>query len=409
MSMRILFMAQHYAPEEVSGAALATELAMDLVKRGHRVEFVTCAPNYPLGRVFPGYRNRLCQTERLDGVRVVRTWSYISPRKTFWPRILNYGTFSATALYGGLRAGKPDVIMSYSPPLPLGLAAWLLSCLWRVPWVLRVEDLYPDAAIAGGVLRNRAAIKFLFALERFLYVQATHISLICEGFRRNLLEKRVPAEKLSVTPVWADPGAIRPLARQNSFRAEHGLDGHFVVMYAGNLGHNSCLEDVLMAAGRLRGETQIRFVIVGEGVKKDRLQRLAQQEALGNVFFLPFQPREALPEMLAAADVSLVTLSRNSSNTSLPSKTFSIMASGRPVVSVTPEDSEIARLVQETDCGINVSPETPDLLAETILALQRDSARLTEMGQNGRRRLETEFSRQQCVNMYEEMLSQIAK
>jgi colanic acid biosynthesis glycosyl transferase WcaI len=403
--MHILLMGQHYAPEDVSGAALATELAIDLAKRGHQVDFVTCAPNYPHGRVFPGYRNRLCQTERLGGVRVVRTWSYISPRKTFWPRTLNYGTFSATALCGGIWAGRPDVIMSYSPPLPLGLSAWLLRCLWRVPWVLRVEDLYPDAAVAAGVLRNQAAIRFFFRLERFLYRQATHVSLISEGFRQNLLEKKVAPEKLSVTPVWADPGEIRPLQKQNGFRAQHGLGGQFVVMYAGNLGHNSALEDVLLAAERLQSEMQLRFVIVGEGVKKAELQRLAEQKALKNVSFLPFQPRESLPETLAAADVSLVTLAPHSPNTSLPSKTFAIMASGRPILAVTPESSEVARLVRETDCGINVAPEMPALLAETLLSLSRQQARLVEMGQKGRRRLETDFSRERCVDLYEKMLA----
>jgi colanic acid biosynthesis glycosyl transferase WcaI len=178
--MHVMFMAQCYAPEEVSAAVLITELATDLVKRGHQVTFVTGAPNYPYGRVFEGYRNRAYQVEWLDGVRVVRTWSHISPNASFWPRILHYGTYSATAFYGGLLAGKPDIVVNYSPPLPLGLSAWLLSRLWRVPWVLQLEDLYPDAAVAAGMLQNRPAIAFFAAMERFQYRQATHISLIAE-------------------------------------------------------------------------------------------------------------------------------------------------------------------------------------------------------------------------------------
>lgn len=130
--MRVLMMAQHYAPEEVSGAVLATELAI----QRHTVTFVTCAPNYPKGEVFPGYHNHLLQSETMDGVRVVRTWSTISTDKSFWQRLLNYGTWSAAAFWGGLWAGKPDVIFSYSPPLPLGVSVWLLSRLWRVLWVL---------------------------------------------------------------------------------------------------------------------------------------------------------------------------------------------------------------------------------------------------------------------------------
>ena len=174
--MHVMFMAQCYAPEEVSAAVLITELATDLVKRGHRVTFITGAPSYPYGRVFPGYRNALYQEQSLDGVRVIRTWSYISPHKAFWPRIWHYGTYSATALYGGLFAGRPDILVNYSPPLPLGVSAWLLARLWGVPWGLELEDLYPDAAVAAGMLQNRTATA-LFAMEPFYTAGRRHLYL----------------------------------------------------------------------------------------------------------------------------------------------------------------------------------------------------------------------------------------
>jgi colanic acid biosynthesis glycosyl transferase WcaI len=406
--MHILMMAQHFAPEEVSGAVLATELATDLVERGHTVSFVTCAPNYPQGRVFPGYNNRMLAREMWQGVRVVRTWSYISPPIGFWRRLLNYGSFSTTTFYGGMAAGKPDVILSYSPPLPLGVSAWALSHLWRVPWVLRVEDLYPDAAVAAGVLHNRQAIGFFYALEKWLYRRASHISLISEGFRQALLAKGVAAEKLSVTPVWADPQAVMPLPRQNAFRANQGLTDEFVVMYAGNLGHASAMEDVIEAAFHLREREDICFLMIGEGVKKVSLQQFAADRGLTNVRFLPYQPREAFADMMAAADVSLVTLNAQSSGTSLPSKTFNIMASARPILAVTPNDSDIARLVVTADCGVSVLPGAPKQLAEAILALQNGGTRLAEMGRNGRRELEAVYSRQVCVAQYEATLRQAA-
>ena len=334
--MRIMFMAQCYAPEDVSAAVLITELATDLVRRGHQVAFITGAPNYPQGRVFAGYPNRAYQVEWLEGVRVVRTWSYISPSKGFWPRLLHYGTYSASAFYGGLFAGKPDVIVSYSPPLPLGVSAWLLSRLWQVPWVLELEDLYPDAAVAAGVLRSRRVIAFFSAMERFLYRHATHISVISESFRTNLDRKGVPAEKMTLIPVWADPDIVRPLPKENRFRQRLGLSGKLVVMYAGNLGLTSCLEDVIDAAKLLKEAADICFVIVGEGVKKDDLAAMAQDAALTNVMFLPYQPREVFPEMLAAADVGLVTLNHSSASSSLPSKIFNVMASARPILAVAP-------------------------------------------------------------------------
>jgi len=402
--MRIFMTDQNFAPEEVSGAVLVTELATDLVRRGHEVTFVTSVPNYPAGKVFPGYRNRLYSVEWREGVKVVRIWSYISPKKTFWRRLLNYGTFSGMVFWGGLFSGKADIVMSYSPPLPLGISAWLLSKLWRVPWVLRVEDLYPEAAVAAGVLQNKTAIRFFSALERFLYRHADHISLISEGFRQNLLRKGVPPQKLSVTPVWADPEVVKPMPKENSFRARHGLQDKFVVMYAGTLGYTSNLDDVLQAAELLQKHLDICFLVIGEGVKKEALEGYAREKMLSNIRFLSFQPRETFGEMMAAADLNLVTLNANSSQTSLPSKTFNIMASARPILAVTPPESEIAYLINTTHCGVNVPPGQVQALADTILLLKSDLEQLTEMGNNGRAQLENKFSRSVCVDIYEGML-----
>lgn len=405
--MQIMFMAQCYAPENVSAAVLITELATDLVKRGHHVTFITGAPNYPEGRVFAGYRNRVYQVEWLDGVRVVRTWSYISPRKNVLPRLLHYGTYSASAFYGGLLAGKPDVIVSYSPPLPLGLSAWCLSRLWRVPWVLELEDLYPDAAVAAGVLRSRRLIAFFSAMERFLYRHATQISVISESFCQNLTRKGVPPEKITLIPVWADPDIVRPLPKENGFRQKFGLSGKLVVIYAGNLGLTSCLEDVIDAADILREEPDLRFVMIGEGVKKDELVARAQARGLTHVIFLPFQPREVFPEMLAAADIGLVTLNTSSASTSLPSKIFNVMASARPILAVAPLNSEITHLVQEVECGVSVPPGHPELLARAILELRSQRDKVKQMGERGRLQLETKFARAHCVDRYEQMLETI--
>jgi colanic acid biosynthesis glycosyl transferase WcaI len=402
--MHIMFMAQCYAPEDVSAAVMITELATDLAKRGHSVTMVTGAPNYPYGRVFKGYRNRLYASEMLDGVRVVRTWSHISPAKTTIPRLLHYGTYSATALYGGLLAGKPDVLVSFSPPLPLGLSAWLLSRMWRIPWVLQIEDLYPDAAMAAGVLTSKRLIDFFLGMERFLYQRAQRISLISENFRRTLLQKGVPDSKLVLIPVWADPEEVLPLPRQNGFRREHGLEEKFVVMYAGNIGLTSCLEDVLESAALLQDRDDIRFVIVGEGVKREALQAEAHSRRLENLLFLPFQPREAFPEMLAAADLGLVTLNAGAMLSSLPSKVFSVMASGRPVLSVAPPESELSLIVHQAGCGRNVPPGSPGELVAAITSLMAERSGLERLGLNGRAYFEQFHTRIHCVDHYENML-----
>lgn len=402
--MKILLLAQHFAPEEISGAVLATELATDLVEKGHEVTFVTCAPNYPQGEVFPGYQNKLYSTEDINGVKVIRVWSYISPSKSFWPRILNFGTFSLMALLGGLFAEKPDVIFSYSPPLPLGLSAWVLSRLKGVPWVLRVEDLFPDAAVSAGILKNNLVIRFFYAVEKFLYRKATHISLISEGFKNILLNKGVQEEKISVTPVWADEKIFQNGSDPIPFRKENALQDKFIVLYSGNIGQTSNLEDVLDAASILSTRTDIHFLIVGEGLKKESLVNRAHQDRLKNITFLPFQPRHGFADMLAAADVGLVTLNEKSSSFSLPSKIFNIMASGCPVLGITPANSEIAGLIQTHQCGINIEPGDISRLAEVIVELT-ESPGLTEgYSQKARLAVKEFYSREVCTSQFNQLL-----
>jgi glycosyltransferase involved in cell wall biosynthesis len=397
-------MAQHYAPESVSGAVLATELATDLKSRGHEVTFVTCTPNYPEGKPFPGYRNSIYQREWIDGVEVIRTWSYITTNKGTWSRLFNYGTFSVGAFFGGLSARKPDVILSASPPLPLGISAWLLSALWRVPWVLRVEDLFPETAVVAGVIRGKLSQKLLYALETFLYRRAEHISLISESFRKYVLDKGIAADKLSVFPVWADPDQVQPLPRENAFRQRFGLGDKFVVMYSGNLGFTSCIEDVIQAADLLQGDEQVIFVLIGEGVKKESLKRTATEMGLANICFLPYQPRDAFAEMLAASDLGVVTLNREHARTSLPSKIFNIMASERPVLAIAPEESDISRLVREAECGIAIEPGNAPEIAQAITRLKDDVGELKRLGKNGRAKLVSDYSRQRCVGLYEQIM-----
>jgi len=406
--MNILILVQCYAPEDVSGSVLVRELATDLVKIGHSVTIITVAPNYPYGRVYPGYKNRILQKEWIEGVKVVRIWSFISPKKTFWRRIFHYGTFSVSAFYGGLFCPKPDIIVCFSPPLPLCLTAWLLSSLWRIPWLLQLEDIYPDAAVNTNILRNQAVINFFSFVERFVYKRATHISVICDSFKKNLLNKGVPPQKITVIPVWSDSEVVKPLPRENAFRKQHQLIGKFVVMYSGNLGITSCLEDVILAAALLKDCIDIRFVIIGEGIKKNVLIEMAQQKGLSNVIFLPYQSRELFPEMLAAADVGLVTLNEQSHLSSLPSKIFNIMASARPVIAVAPQGSEIVNLVDNTQCGITILPGRPDLLATAIKSLcYADPFVLEEMGKKGRIELETNFTRVKCVKQFEQMITSL--
>jgi colanic acid biosynthesis glycosyl transferase WcaI len=405
--IRILFLALCYSPEEVSGAVLITELAEDLATRGHDVTIVTTAPSYPLGTVLPPYKNRLLQQEIINGVRVIRVWSYISTGKDFLQRMLHQATFCFFAFFGSLAAPGADVIFSYSPPLPLGFTAWFSSLLRRIPWILQLEDIFPQAAISTGVIKNPSTISFFSSMERFLYRHATRISVISKGFTRNLIAKGVPEQKIDMIPVWADCEQIKPMKKENEFTLENGFGGKFVVMYAGNLGLSSCPEVILQAAISLLKEEDIVFAIVGEGVKKDAFLQSTVELGLSNIRFLPFQPRALYPQMLAAADLHLVMLNEQSSETSMPSKTFNIMSAGRPVLLIAPLSSEAAHLVIVNGCGMVIPPGEGELLAEEILHLKECPQLAIEMGKNGRSQLETEYSRSQCIRKHEDILVRV--
>ncbi len=271
--------------------------------------------------------------------------------------------------------------------------------------MLQLEDLYPEAAVAAGVLHPGAAANFFDRMARFQYRRATHISVIAESFRESLLARRLSADQITLIPCWADPDILRPLPRENAFRLQHGGGRSFLVLYAGNLGLTSSLEDVLAAAVRLKDDPDVFFLLVGEGVKKTALEAFARENSLENVKFLPYQPRELLPEIMASADLSLVTLNSDSALYSLPSKVFTIMASARPILAIAPPHSELQRLVDENTCGITLPPGQPELLAKTIQEYKGRLTILKGMGDRGRIQLENSYSRVGCVSRYEQMLS----
>lgn len=402
-------LAQHYAPENVSGAVLATELSEDLSIKGHKICVVTCVPNYPEGKIYKGYRSIILQKRKFGEVLVIRVWSLITASKNFWMRILHITTFSIMSIFGGLVAGKPDVIFSYSPPLPLGISSWILSRLWKVPWILRVEDLYPDIAIDTGVLRNSILIRFSLSLEKFLYHKCTLITVISNGFKRIIHEKGIDEQKILELSVWADPNFIQPGRKYNSFRKLHGLENQFLVLYAGNIGQTSSLDDILIAAEGLRENLQIRFVVIGEGIKKADFMEIIKKRSLNNVLLLPFQPRELLSEVMAAADVGLVTINSVSGPYSLPSKVFSVMASGRPILSIAPSNSDLARLVCTENIGINVAPNDSKNLEKEILYLFENPIICDVLGKNGRDVLVAKYSRVNCTQRYEEMITKVCQ
>jgi hypothetical protein len=404
--VKVLLLSNYYCPEEVGAAIWVTQLARDLKTCGHEVTVVTSFPSYPSGLPLAGYRHRFAARESLDGIDVIRTFTYATPSKSFWARIAGFGAFCLSAAPGYLRWRRHvDVVYAILPPLPLGIAGWAIAKASGARLVINVQDIYPDIAVALKYITNPAAVALFRAMERWIYRRADGIVVISEGFRRNLVGKGVPRAKVHVVPNWADPDQIVPGPSTNLFRRETGTNGELLVLYSGGLTHNADLEPVIDAAVQLR-ELPIRFAIVGNGVQRQAIMRRVEAARLDNVRFFPFQPLERYGEVLAAADVTLATLNTAATFASVPSKTYKQMAAARPIVAITNPGNELSGLILEAQCGVVVPSGDSQALADALRRALEQRDAFAEMGRRGRVYLERNCSRKGCVARIQAALAQ---
>jgi colanic acid biosynthesis glycosyl transferase WcaI len=408
--MRILIYSYNYHPEPIGIAPLMTELAEGLVARGHEVRVVTGMPNYPQRQVYPEYKGKLYCTEARNGVIIQRSCVWTRPKPGLLNRMLLDGSFVVSSLTQALRGWRPDAILLTVPPLPVSVPAALLGWFYSCPVVLNLQDILPDAAVHVGLLTNKKAIRVFEALEKFAYHTAHTISVITDGFTNNLTAKGVPIEKIRCIPNWVDVKFIRPMPKlDNAFRQAHDLTDKFVVMYSGNIALTQGLKTVIRAAAQLNHVPEIVFVIVGEPKALAVLEEACSEYEVTNVRLLPFQPREALPEMLAAADMGLVMQKSNVVSFNMPSKIQVLLASGRPIVASVPETGTAAHAIRQSGGGIVVEPEQPDKLAEAILHLQQNPVEAEALGLQGRKYAVLNYSFDQALSRYEELFYQVTK
>ncbi|MBW4448007.1 MAG: WcaI family glycosyltransferase [Spirirestis rafaelensis WJT71-NPBG6] len=402
--MRILIYSYNYYPEPIGIAPLMTELAEGLVKRGHEVRVVTAMPNYPERQIYEGYRGKLYVNEYKNGVQIQRSYVWTRPQPKLLDRVLLDASFVVSSFLPALFGWRPDVILSTSPSLPVCIPTTLLGWLHDCPVVLNLQDILPEAAVHVGLLKNKFLIQVFATLEKFAYRTATKISVIADGFVDNLRSKGVAANKIVQIPNWVDVNFIHPLPKEdNAFRKAHNLDGKFVVLYSGNIALTQGLETVVKAAAALRDVPDIAFVIVGEAKGLQRLQQECQDIGADNVLLLPFQPREKLPEMLAAADVGLVVQKKNVISFNMPSKIQVLLASGRALVASVPDNGTAARAIRQSGGGVVVTPEDSQALATAVLDLYEDPEKVKTLGYNSRQFAIEQYSFDQALNNYESL------
>ncbi|MBD2205215.1 glycosyltransferase family 4 protein [Calothrix sp. FACHB-1219] len=402
--MRILIYSYNYYPEPIGIAPLMTELAEGLVKRGHQVRVVTAMPNYPERQIYSNYRGKLYHTEYKNGVEIQRSYVWVRPEPRLLDRILLDASFVVTSFVPALLGWRPDVIISTSPSLPVCLPASLLGLLYNCPVILNLQDILPEAAIHLGILKNKLLIELFTQLEKFAYHSATKISVIADGFIDNLLKKGVPASKIVSIPNWVDVNFIRPLPQENNqFRATHNLQNKFVVLYSGNIALTQGLETVVKAAAMLRHIPDIVFAIAGEAKGLRRLQQECLNYGADNVLLIPFQPREKLPQMLAAADVGLVVQKKNVISFNMPSKIQVLLASGRALIASVPENGTAAKAIKQSGGGFVVPPEDPQALANAILDLYQNPKKVKNLGYKSRQYAVEQYAFEQALNNYESL------
>jgi len=407
--MRILLPIIQFPPDVNPTGLLMAQLCEGLAAYGHEVSVITAFPHYENFRVWDEYRGKLAQRDTHNGMQVLRLYVYAPGKKSMVNRLVSYLSYNALATVAGTFSRRQwDLILCPNGSFFTGLSSWLLEQVKATPFIYNVQDIYPDVPVRAGQLRNRYAIHALRSMENFMYRKAAHVTVISQAMRASLLAKGVPDDKLSVIANFVDTDFIRPLAKDNDFARRHDLHSKFLVTYAGSLGYVYDLDTLLDAAQRLMAETDIVFVIVGNGVAKEALLAKARALQLTNVRFLPFQPRDDLPYLRAASDIQVSLYRSGAANDSFPSKIYEIMASGRPLLASADAGSSVAAVVQTARCGVCVRPGDGAGLADAILGLYRNPNQRAAMGVAGRDYAEEHHSKNRAVRSYHELFERIA-
>jgi len=374
--VNILFLTDNFPPEVNAPASRTFEHCRAWVQAGHRVTVITGAPNFPQGKVFAGYRNRLWQRETMDGIEVVRVWTYITANAGFAKRTLDYLSFMVTSFLAGLVQRRPDVIVGTSPQFFTNCAAWMLSVFrWR-PFVFELRDLWPESIKTVGAMQDSAALRLMERLELFLYRRAAAVVAVTESFRRNLIARGIDGAKIHVITNGVDLTRFQPMARDAELVGRLGLTDRFIAGYIGTHGMAHALETVLEAAALMRQHPQganVRFVLLGDGAQKQALKARAQRMALDNVLFLDTVPKAEVPRYWSLLDVSIIHLRKADNFTQvIPSKLFECMGMGIPVLHGVAGES--AEIVKREGVGLTFEPENVQALCEGLLRLAQDRA-----------------------------------
>ena len=409
MSRPIIVLCPHFAPDTAPTGDVITRIVQEFVAKDQRVHVVTSLPWYRTHAIESGWTGRLVRREKTAWGSITRVHPFPGKSKSnLLRRAIGFGVFSAiagvcTVFAGGIHR-RPAAVISMSPPLTLGLTGWLASRIRRCPSVFNIQDVFPDAAVETGAITNVRIIAVSRWLERVSYHRSDAVVVLSEDLRANVLAKISPKHqhKVNVIPNFVDSDRITPRDRMTSYRDELRIGNEQVVMYAGNVGYSQSLSMMLHAARQI---PEVTFVINGDGAAREELQRDAA--GLSNIRFSGYQPADRVAEVLATADIHVVPLRTGLGAVSVPSKTYSILAAGRPVVAAIDSGTEVTRILAESGAGVSVAPDDPVAFTDALRAMVNSGSAATEAGARGRLWVESHVSPARVAHSYLDVIASL--
>ncbi len=408
MMSKILVLSLVYGPDTVSTANLMTDIVRGLNAKGHKLTVLTSMPHYNLSEKVhsnPLYRSKRIYTETYeDGVHVMRVYMPLK-RNRIWLRSLDYLWFHfVTFVIALLKVGGQDVVFVPSPPITLGISGFFLAKLLKGELVYEVLELWPDVPIRMGLIRGKLIQSMSYGLESFVYKRCIIITCLARSFMRSLVKRGVRREKLWFTPAFVDVDWMEPRPKENGFSREQNLIDKYVVFYAGNIGLTQGTEIIVRVAEILEHDKNIVILVIGDGAGRSNLEKAISNTKLTNILLLSFQPYERILDTYATADVCISPMRAGFSYDTVPSKIYTAMAAGRPVIAACEPDSETAILIKESGGGVIVTPESAEEMAEAVIRFRKNKDIAIKMGKNGRQWIVDHYSKSIVIDTYDQVI-----
>lgn len=396
--MKILFLTDNFYPETNAPAKRTLEHCKEWVNLDHEITVITGVPNFPKGKVFKGYKNRLYQSKKIDGILIKRVWTYIAPNEGFFFRILDYISFMVTSFLCGLFTKKHDIVIATSPQFFTLISGYLISLFKRVPLVLEIRDLWPESIVAVGAIKESSwIIKILYKIAIFLYKKSTIIICVTQSFKNDLIKKGIDGSKIFVVENGFDLNKnLTPNKSIKDIQNEYNIKkDEFIVSFTGTIGMAHGLEIILNSAKKI--DSKIKFLVIGDGAKKSELINRANTERLNNIKFISNISWQEIVNINQIIDMHLVHLINSPEfKKVIPSKIFESMALKKPIIMGVLGESRT--IVDKAGCGLNIIPEDVDDLNRTIKYAINNPQIIDKMGMKGYNFLFQDYSRKKLAN-----------